>query len=345
MSYLHKNYKLILMGFLPCAAYNLYFLLLLPEVKASYLLYLDFLIAVGMLLWFAKDKMQYDSRQRRKREALCLDSLIGESFGDGEDAEIMAHDTAILKKQMEEQFAVNCELQDYMARWCHELKIPLAAALLIAEKTEGASVKETLKEQLERMNLLLRSALLGAKIQSSLFDIQIRETTLSKCVRNSIHNNQFFLIRKHFRLEVQNLQVQAEGTPGRQDVLVYTDPSWLTYVLDQLISNAIKYTRPGNREPCLKIYAIEQEGKIRLCVEDDGEGIRENDIRRIFEKGYTGSNYHNGQYKSTGMGLYMVSVILDKLGHGITVGSRYGKGTRFTITFSDNRDYLNVTKM
>ena len=77
---------------------------------------------------------------------------------------------------------------------------------------------------------------------------------------------------------------------------------------------------------------------MRLCVEDNGEGIKECDIRRIFEKGYTGSNYHNGRYKSTGMGLYMASVILERLGHEIRVESEYGRGTRFMITFHYDRN-------
>ena len=68
-------------------------------------------------------------------------------------------------------------------------------------------------------------------------------------------------------------------------------------------------------------------------MEDNGEGIQEKDIRRIFEKGYTGSNYHNGKYKSTGMGLYMVSRIIDRLGHEIWVESEYGRYTRFCIVF------------
>lgn len=72
---------------------------------------------------------------------------------------------------------------------------------------------------------------------------------------------------------------------------------------------------------------------MRLFVEDNGDGIKESDIRRIFEKGYTGSCYHNGQYRSTGMGLYMASVILERLGHEIHAESEYGKGTKFIIEF------------
>lgn len=330
MSYWKKRYKTILTLILPCVAYNLYFLLLLPEVRMFYLIYLDFLIGVTALVCFGADWMKDRQTQRKKQEFLRQESLIYQEFQDGGDLDITKHDITVLEKQLQEQFDINCELQDYIAKWCHEVKIPLSASLLMAEKISVPSLKKEMQEQLERMNLQLKSALLGAKVQSSLFDLQVRETSLLQCVKNSIHNNQFFLIRKHFTLQIDCMENHA-------DMHIYTDPSWLTYVLDQLINNAIKYAK---EEPVLKIYSRMQGENIQLCVEDNGEGIKESDIRRIFEKGYTGSSYHNGQYKSTGMGLYMVSTILEKLGHGIDVESEYGKGTRFTITFSDNREYF-----
>lgn len=334
MNYLKRHYTSILTAVLPCVAYNLYFLFLLPEVKVSYLLYLDLLVAVGMMIWFGMDYSKDTQRRRKKQEFLERDSIIWKEFRDGEDVDIMAHDTALLEEQLREQFAINCEQQDYFAGWCHEIKIPLTASLLLAEKMREPSLKQSMKEQLERMNLQLKTALLGARVQSSLFDLKVSRTSLLKCVKTSIHNNQFFLIRNHFTLEIE--------IGGGEDVFVYTDPSWLTYVLDQLLSNAVKY---AGRKPQLKIYDRKQDGAVQLCVEDNGEGIKECDIRRIFEKGYTGSNQYNGKYKSTGMGLYMVSVILGKLGHEISVESEYQKGSRFTVTFRDVREYLHLEEV
>jgi len=320
-----RHCKSILPAAFSCAAYNLYFLFLLPDVKTAYLVYLDFLVFLVLAFVFGADFFKDRQRQNRKREALRRDCVVFGEFQDSGDKDIAAHDIAILEKAQQEQFQMNCELQDYIAKWCHEVKIPLAASLLMAEKIEDASLKSAIQEQLERMNQQLHSALLGTKIQSSLFDLQIRKTNLQECVKNSIHNNQFFLIKERFALKIQD-------STERQ---VYTDPSWLTYVLDQLISNAIKYRKERS---CLHIYADGQGEAVRLYVEDNGEGIRESDIRRIFEKGYTGSGYHNGKYRSTGMGLYMSAVILERLGHEIHVESEYGKGTRFTIVFHFDND-------
>ena len=343
MNYCRTHYKLILAGVLPCIAYNLYFIFLLPEIKISYLIYLDFLIAAVMTAFYAYDSICYRRIQRKKQELMQQDYLIYQEFQElpelhglfKEDSvhietDIAAHDVLILKKQLQEQFDMNCDMQDYIAKWCHEIKIPLSASLLMAEKIEDAELKDSFLEQLERINVLLRSALLGTKMQSSLFDLQVRKTSLLKCIKESIHNNQFFLIRKHFTLDIQ---------PGAEDLCVYTDPLWLTYVIDQLISNSVKYSKEN---PKLKIYTGTQNGTIQLYIEDNGEGIKESDIRRIFEKGYIGSNHHNGQYKSTGMGLYMVHEIIKKLEHEITVESEYNKYTRFIITFKDNREYFNI---
>lgn len=325
-----RYYKIILPAAFSCAAYHFYFLFLLPEVKTAYLFYLDFLVFFVLAFVFGAGFLKDRRRQERKREALRRDCVVFGDFQDSEDKDIAAHDIAILEKELQEQFVMNCELQDYLAQWCHEVKIPLAASLLMAEKIEDVSVKSAMQEQLERINQQLHAALLGTKIQSSLFDLQIRETNLMECVKKSIHNNQFFLIRNHFTLNIQN---SAEKR-------VYTDPSWMTYVLDQLFSNAIKYRKEA---PCLVIRAEETKeagggSTVRLCVADNGEGIRERDIRRIFEKGYTGGNCHNGQYRSTGMGLYMSAVILERLGHEIYVESEYGKGTKFTIVFHSDKN-------
>lgn len=291
-----------------CLIYNVYFIFLVPGVKLHYLGYLDVLAAAGLLTCFLFELFRFAKEEREDRE------------DDAEKLEFM-------KEELKKQFALNCDLQDYIAKWCHEAKLPLAAALLIAEQLENGREKASLQEQLERMNHLLANALLGCKVQSSLFDLQIRPVSLAECVRASIRNNQFFLVQKHFELDIQ---------VGEE--IVYTDKAWLTYVLDQMLSNAVKYAGETAR------LAIRNEknpdGEIRLLVEDRGAGIKEDEIRRVFDRGFTGSNYHNGQYKSTGMGLYMAKLITDRLGHGLAVESVYGEYTKFVISFADNREHF-----
>ncbi len=323
MNFFKKNGTWLLGCALLCLSYNLYFLFLLPQVELAYLIYLDVLIAVCLAMLIAGKYMRYRTLQREKQNLLAGEYMIWQECKNMENMDIIRHDLSILEEKFCEQFERNCELQDYIAKWCHEVKTPLAAAMLLVEKMEDTEEKRELQEQVESINLQLKSALLGCKLQSSLFDLQIGRVELVECVRTSLRNNQFFLIRRQIRLDIQV-----------EDMAVHTDKSWLVYVLDQLIDNAVKYC---NDEPVIKIWSCREEAQVLLYMEDNGDGICEKDLRRIFEKGYTGINYHNGRYKSTGMGLYMVSLILDKLGHDIQVESTYGQYTRFTIALPADR--------
>ena len=108
-----------------------------------------------------------------------------------------------------------------------------------------------------------------------------------------------------------------------------TDSKWLAFVLEQLLTNAIKYT-PERRRIALRL-----EGRT-LLLQDSGIGIRAEDLPRIFEKGFTGCNGREEQH-STGLGLYLCRRILDKLGHPIRISSTPGQGTRVELDFSDER--------
>ena len=108
---------------------------------------------------------------------------------------------------------------------------------------------------------------------------------------------------------------------------VLTDEKWLSFAIEQLLANALKYTREGGE---IRIYA---EGAA-LCIEDTGIGIAAEDLPRVFEKGYTGCNGRTDK-KSTGIGLYLCRKILDKLGHGISIESEIGAGTKVKVYLGD----------
>lgn len=320
-------------------SFNLYFIFLMHAAQTVYLMYLDILLMIYMAIADGTDFYKFSKTQRRKLMFLQKEEPVYEALGKPSDDAVYTHDMQIMERRIQEKFAENCELQDYVAKWCHEFKIPLTAAFMITEKVRNADLRIDLKEQLERMNLQLSMMLQGCRLQSPLFDLQIRQVSLEKCIRSSIKNNQFFLIQKKFRIDVEV-----------EDVTVYTDEVWLTYILDQILNNAIKYSRPDaehhirfwttpfraevSEAEVLKTEPLKTDDqRVKLFVEDNGDGIKECDIRRIFEKGYTGSNYHNGKYKSTGMGLYMADKIAKRLEHDLSVESVYGKYTRFCIVF------------
>ncbi len=317
MSYMRKNKLWIALFLCLTIGYHFYFLYLLQTKDIQYLLYLDLLVGVGTFFAVGFDVKKHYQEKQKIKELLQADYVIYSVLDTGENLDVAAHDVRVMEQQLREQFDLNCDLQDYIAKWCHELKLPLSACILMNESIKDAALRRLQKEQLEVIRQQLHSALLGCKVQSKLFDLQVRTVDLEECVKTAIHNNQFFLIQKQFAIDFHIEPVQ-----------VYTDPSWLIYVLDQLIQNAMKYAK---EDPMLKIWTSQKGKSIALMIEDHGEGILESDIRRVFERGYTGQGHHNGKYKSTGMGLYMAAQILERLGHTITVESEYGAYTRFQI--------------
>lgn len=310
--------------------FNLYFLFLMRTTQVAYLLYLDLLLLVLWVIVEGTAFFVYWKEEHRKRQFLKEDELIFDVLSMPEDTEVFTHDLAVLKQRIQDGFDAQCDLQDYVAKWCHELKIPLAAALLVSDKINDTSVRNSMREQLERINLQVNQMLQGCRLQSPLFDLQIRQTPLSECVRASIRNNQFFLIQNKFQMDVT----------VDDDITVYTDKTWLMYILDQILSNAVKYASAPNETQggrCIRIWCECEGDLVTLWIEDNGEGIAQCDIRRVFEKGFTGRNYHNGKYKSTGMGLYLAAQIAKRLEHELSIESVYGEYTRFCVMLRSNK--------
>ena len=316
--FIRKNWKHELVSALLILFFNGYFIFLMREQEIRFLLYLDFLVILFLAVFACVDFWRFVKWEQEKERFLCYEDMIYNQLPSFENWEIAQHDVRVMEEKLRRQFEENCELQDNIARWCHEWKLPLAACLMINEKIRDAEIRRDLRAPLERMNHQVNMMMQECRLQSPLMDLQIERTLLEACVKASIKNNRFFLIQKKFSLDIQV-----------ETIYVYTDYTWLVYILDQLLSNAVKYA--SKETPQLKIWAAEEEDWVRLFIEDNGEGILDSDIRRIFEKGFTGQNYHNGKYKSTGMGLYLVEKVAKKLEHEITVESIYGEYTRFCI--------------
>lgn len=146
-------------------------------------------------------------------------------------------------------------------------------------------------------------------------DLVLQWYSLDEIVRQAVKKYSTLFIMKKLPLEYR----KCEG-------MVLTDEKWLVFVIEQLLSNALKYTTEG------KIMIYREEGESgRLVIEDTGIGIQEEDLPRIFEKGFTGYNGRQDK-KSTGIGLYLCKSICDKLNHGITVESEVGRGSRVYLS-------------
>ena len=219
------------------------------------------------------------------------------------------------------------EMLDFYSLWAHQIKTPLAAMNLLLQSEEAREDKDAKIFQEMRMELFKTGqyvdmvlSYLRAEDMSS--DLLLKEYSLDEIVRQAVRKYSAMFILKKIRLEYE---------PCKEMVL--TDEKWLLFVLEQLLSNALKYTEKG----FIRIR-MEQGSPAVLLIEDSGIGIQAEDLPRVFEKGFTGYNGRQDK-KSTGIGLYLCRMICEKLNHTVTITSDPGKGTavRLDLTRKEMR--------
>ncbi|MCI5944788.1 MAG: sensor histidine kinase [Eubacterium sp.] len=210
------------------------------------------------------------------------------------------------------------DMIDYYTTWAHQIKTPIAAIRLNLQNEDSAMARNALND-LSRVEQYVEMVLTFLRLDSSSTDYLLREYELDEIVRPAV---------KKFAGEFIARKLKLLYTPLCTKVL--TDEKWLSFVIEQILSNALKYTDAGS----IAIYL--EEPKI-LCIRDTGMGIAPEDLPRIFEKGYTGFNGRMDK-KASGIGLYLCKRICTNLGHGLSAESEIGKGTVIRI-------HLNTRKI
>ena len=223
------------------------------------------------------------------------------------------------KSMLEQVSAVErerAEYKEYIEQWVHEVKTPITAMKLICENHRVDFTKALLVE-LERTNYFTQQALYYARSEHTEKDYSVREIRLFDAVHQAIAENKYLLLQYNVNIKLEE-----------NETIVYSDEKWVCFVLDQLIVNAVKYR---SKQPILRFYTEQKDGEVILCVEDNGIGISESDLPRIFEKGFTGKNGRNASQNATGIGLYLCKKLCGRLGIGITAAS---SGTRTVLQLS-----------
>ena len=211
------------------------------------------------------------------------------------------------------------EYKEYIDQWIHEVKTPITAIKLICENNRCSFTRELMAE-LENINRFTEQALYYARSEHTEKDYSVREINLSDVVHGAIADNKYLLRQNNVAVTVEDVEYS-----------IYSDDKWLRFILDQLISNAVKYRAD---QPALHFFAVKENDSIILSVEDNGIGIPQSDLPRIFEKGFTGQNGRT-IHSSTGIGLYLCRRLCDKLGIGISASSER-KGTAISLSFRIN---------
>lgn len=261
---------------------------------------------------------------------LVLETLIKPDFYEGELLYQALYD--INKSMNENVNRMETQVKDfknYIEMWIHEVKIPLATLELISNNHQDKLLKKN-KIQLKRLEDYVDQVLYYARSENASKDYLIKETNLAKVVKNIGLKNMDDLLEN--QIDYQVLDVNLE---------VLTDSKWLEFILEQIINNSIKYKRKIENS-YIKISVIDNENKTTLIIEDNGIGIKESDLKQVFNKSFTGENGRNIG-KSTGMGLFIAKNMCDKLGHKIAITSKYNEYTKVSITFAKNK-YYEVVK-
>jgi len=296
-------------------------------------LYLNFLILIISFIFFIID---YINLKNKYKDILrCLENhkdidtylISGKSIEDNIMKGII-EDLKLKNDEEVKEYRKNLkELDEYIAKWVHEIKIPISALDIITDRLSSIEDSIDIKNQVAKINFLVNSILYSSRSSSMFEDIFFNKVSLDKIVKSSIKNNSFLLIKNNIEVMLNNL-----------DYTVFTDIKCISYILDQIINNAIKYSKEKGK---IEFSAKNIENGVVFSIKDYGIGIEKEDIDRVFDKGFTGMNGRNRLYKSTGMGLYFAKNMIDKLGHKIEVSSKKDEYTIFNIYFYDISDYLS----
>ncbi|WP_332633953.1 sensor histidine kinase [Halalkalibacter flavus] len=217
--------------------------------------------------------------------------------------------------------------KDELLSWIHEVKTPLTALQLIIDRTEDHQLKSELIHEWLRIHYLLDQQLHQKRIPFIENDLFIENVELESLLYSEIRTLRSWCLKKGIGFDVELVATH-----------VLTDAKWLSFILRQLLTNAVKYSKEGSE---ISIQSADQMGQTILTVADSGRGIDPRDLPRIFDKGFTSTSKHQDQH-ATGMGLYLAKKAATPLGIHISVQSTVGRGTTLTLTFSKENRFLQI---
>lgn len=299
-----------------------FYVLFAPIIASFVALYLEF---------YKKKKFYNDLKE--KLEELDQKYLISEminnpKFEEGKILKDVMQDTGkSMLENVNKYKYLQEDYKEYIELWIHEIKTPIAAGKLIIENNKN-EVTKSIEEELEKIENYIEQALFYARSNNVEKDYIITKTKLQEIINTSILKNKTSLINSKIKLDLHDLEK-----------IVCTDSKWVVFIINQIIQNAIKYSKKV--DPKIEIYSNSNNENIILYIKDNGIGMKKSEITRVFEKGFTGENGRIIGKKSTGIGLYLCKKMCDKLNLGIELNSEKDIGTEIKIIFPQS-SYLEL---
>ncbi len=321
LSYLKQNLRLYAVGLLFLIIFFITLLLYrLPLKVMVYPTLLCIVVSVILSLFdFNRVKQKHKELMRIKNITDAVENTLPEVDGIKEKdyrkiIRLICDEHSDYCTQTNREYA---DMTDYYTVWAHQIKTPIASMRLNLQN-EDSPLSRKLYTELNRIEQYVEMVLTFLRLNSENSDYVIREYDLDGIVKQAVKKFSYDFIGRRLRLIYEPLNIS-----------VITDEKWLSFVIEQVISNALKYTQNGS----ITIFADERK---KLIIRDTGMGIAPEDLPRVFEKGYTGFN-GRADKRASGIGLYLCKRVCDNLGHGISVQSTVDEGTVVTIDLAQRK--------
>lgn len=316
--YLRYKYKLILFYVISALFLSFSFAIFELPMKASlYPVIIITIVGLGILIFdYIKSYHMHKDYERVKNYYFDLSGDFPKSQSINEDdlKEIVINLSGYNRTQSEEAYKKYSDMIEYYTVWCHQIKTPIAA-MRLSLHNENTPFSRHLKGELDRIESYVDMVLAYLRLDSDSTDYVFKEYDLDIIVKACIRKFSREFIDRKISMNYSDLNMK-----------VLTDEKWLSFVIEQIISNALKYTKEGS----ISIFSKDEN---TLCIKDTGIGIDPADLPRIFENGFTGFNGRSDK-KASGIGLYLCKRTCDALGHRICVTSDVGIGTTVYIDLS-----------
>ena len=298
---------ILLLGFILLFAFVFDAYRSLLEYVALLLAFLSFLF-IGADAWTSFKGYRSQKLQASAQAQTPLEKLLQERV---EELEYEQKNQLLV-----EQEKYN-DLLDYYTLWVHQVKTPIAASSLLIGDLKDKETKTQLEQELFKIESYVHLVLQYLRLESFHDDLVLKQENLADLVREVVKKYALFFIQQGLSLNLHDL-----------DHTIVTDKKWFLVILEQILSNSLKYTKEGS----IEIYF--HEGS--LYIKDTGLGIQNADLLRVFERGFSGYNGRLTQ-QSSGLGLYLSKKIADQLGHKIAIDSQVGQGTTVSIAFPEKK--------
>ncbi len=286
----------------------------LPLAAVGYPAVLCFLVCLlGGFADFLRVRRRHMQMEKLKKQSISLIDRLptAQTIAEADDQALLEHfqqEHQAFEKRASAEYE---DMLEYYTVWAHQIKTPMASMRLRLQK-EDSPLSRQLQPELGRIEQYADMVMAYLRLGSDTTDYVIRECALDSIVRPAVRKFAGEFIGRRLKLDYSPLNVR-----------VLTDEKWLGFVVEQVLSNALKYTPEGS----VSIYL---EAPMTLCIRDTGIGIAQEDLPRIFERGYTGLNGRRDR-RASGLGLYLCSRICKNLGHSISARSKEGEGTVICI--------------